>query len=157
MNGTRHVAHADCEPIRPGLVAQPWNTASSVALAAAAVPLVRAGGRWRLVAAAAAVEGLGSVLYHGPGGRVGKAVHDAGLVALVVTLGVAVGPDPRRTVRPSAAALGWTAAVLHPLSRTGGPLCRRGVRGHALFHLVAATALAAAPRSPHPSRRRAHA
>ena len=49
---------------------------------------------------ATAVEGLGSVAYHGPGGRWAKALHDGGLVALAAALGVAVGregrPVPRR-------------------------------------------------------------
>jgi hypothetical protein len=139
--------------IRPGLVGQPANTASSLAFVVAAVPITRAARRlrrpaWTAVAVATAVEGLGSVAYHGPGGRWAKRLHDGGLIALVATLGVAVGQEGRRPLagRPVTAALGTTAAALHALSRTGGPLCscRSRVQGHAVFHVLAAAALAAA-------------
>lgn len=150
-----HAAVGDCERIRPGLIGQPANTASSLAFVLAAVPLLRAsrrpGGRaWAGVAAAAAIEGVGSVGYHGPGDRVSKLVHDAGLVALVATTAVALGRDPAAGVRPRAAALGAVAVVLHTLSRTGGPLCscHSRLQGHAVFHLVAAAALASTPPAP---------
>lgn len=147
-----HAARGDCEAIRPGWIGQPANTVSSLAFVAAAVPLARAGRRpgaeaWRAVAAAAALEGIGSVGYHGPGGRVGKAVHDAGLVALVASLAAALGRDPEVTVPGRALGLGAAAAVLHALSRTGGPLCscHSRLQGHAVFHVLAAAALASAP------------
>jgi hypothetical protein len=149
----RHVAEGDCEAIRPGLVGQPANTISSLAFVAAALPIARAGRRrgrpaWTAVAVATAVEGLGSVAYHGPGGRWAKRLHDGGLVALVASLGVAVGREGRRPLagRPLTAALAATAAGLHGLSRTGGPLCscHSRLQGHAVFHVLAAAALAAA-------------
>ena len=153
MSTPRHVAEGDCERIRPGLVGQPANTASSLAFVVAAIPIARAGRRsgqraWTAVAVATAVEGLGSVAYHGPGGPWAKRLHDGGLVALVATLGVAVRQEGRRPLagRPVTAALGTAATALHALSRTGGPLCscRSRLQGHAVFHVLAAAALAAA-------------
>jgi hypothetical protein len=153
VSARAHVAEGDCEAIHPGLVGQPANTVSSLAFVAAAIPIARAARRrrrpaWSVVAVATAVEGLGSVAYHGPGGRWAKRLHDGGLVALVAALGVAVGQEGRQplTGRPVSAALGIAAAGLHGLSRTGGPLCscRSPLQGHAVFHVLAAAALAAA-------------
>jgi hypothetical protein len=149
---TRFVAASDCEEIRPGLIGQPANTVSSLALVAAAMPIARAARRrrqpaWTAVAVASAIEGVGSVAYHGPGGRRAKLLHDAGLVALTAAVGVAMGregrPVPRR---PLTAALSVAAVTLHALSRTGGPLCscRSPLQGHAVFHVLAAAALTAA-------------
>ena len=147
-----HVAMSDCEEIHPGLIAQPANALSSLAFVAVAVPIARAARRrgrpaWLGVALAAAVEGAGSVAYHGPGGRASKRLHDGGLVALAATLAVALaGEGTSAHRRPLTAGLTVTAVVLHTLSRTGGPLCscRSPLQGHALFHVVAAAALAAA-------------
>ncbi|MFL6205638.1 MAG: hypothetical protein ACJ739_09840 [Acidimicrobiales bacterium] len=152
MSASRHGAESDCEAIRPGLVGQPANTVSSLALVLAAAPIARAARRrrepaWTAVAVASAFEGIGSVAYHGPGGRRAKVLHDAGLVALVATLGVAVGREGRPVARrPVAAALTAAAVSLHALSRTGGPLCscRSPLQGHAVFHVLAAAALTAA-------------
>lgn len=143
-----HAALGDCERIRPGLIGQPVNTLSSLAFVAAAVPVARGGGGWRWVAAATAFEGLGSVGYHGPGGRVAKAMHDLGLVAMVATTAAALATDPGPPrVRSRTLLLSASAVVLHSMSRTGGPLCSCNSRlqGHALFHLLAAAALATAP------------
>ena len=146
-----HVAASDCERIRAGLVGQPANTVTSLAFVVAAVPIARRARdtrslAWAGVAASAALEGIGSVAYHGPGGRMAKAVHDAGLVALATTLVVARVTDRPVRLRPRAAGLGAAAALLHTLSRTGGPLCSCDSRlqGHAAFHLLAAAALVAA-------------
>lgn len=163
MTGRRrqapHVACGDCERIRPGRVGQPANTLTSLAFAAAAVPVWRWSRRpgrraWAVVAAASAFEGLGSVAYHGPGGRFSKWVHDAGLVALLAAAGgvAATDPDVVRRPRSLPLALGAGAVALHALSRTGRPLCRPDARfqGHAAFHLLAAAALVAAARPPRP-------
>lgn len=154
-----HVAASDCERIRPGAIGQPANTVSSLAFVIAAVPIAaRARERrslaWAAVAAATAFEGIGSVAYHGPGGRVAKAIHDVGLVALIASLTRARLSERPVQVRPRAAALGVAAGVLHTLSRTGGPLCSCNSRlqGHAVFHVLAASALVAA--SPPPLARR---
>jgi hypothetical protein len=143
-----HAAVGDCERIRPGFIGQPANTISSLAFVAVAVPIARHGSGWRWVAAASAFEGLGSVAYHGPGGRLSKALHDAGLVALVATIAAAHYGDPGPPrIRPRTAALATAAVALHTLSRTGGPLCSctSRLQGHAVFHVLAAAALATAP------------
>lgn len=146
-----HVAASDCERIRTGRIGQPANTLSSLAFLVAAVPIARAARRrrekaWLAVAAAAAVEGIGSVAYHGPGGRGAKHLHDAGLVALVATISLAVAREGTPVPRPWTAALATSAVTLHALSRTGGPLCSCDSRlqGHAVFHVLAAAALTAA-------------
>jgi hypothetical protein len=147
-----HAAVGDCERIRPGLIGQPANTVTSLAFVAAAVPIARHGRRcgsraWLAVAAAAALEGVGSVGYHGPGGRLAKAVHDGGLVALAAALAAATATDPGPPrVRPLTAGLTVAAAAVHTLSRTGGPLCdcNSRLQGHAAFHLLAAAALVTA-------------
>ena len=152
MTAARHGAESDCEAIRPGLIGQPANTVSSLAFVAAAVPIARAARRrrqpaWTAVAMAAAFEGLGSVAYHGPGGRHAKTLHDVGLVALAAAIGVAIHREGRpRARRPVSTALSVAAATLHSLSRTGGPLCscRSPLQGHAVFHVLAAAALTAA-------------
>ena len=152
MSAPRFVAASDCEDIRPGLIGQPANTLSSLAFVAASVPIARAAHyrrqpAWTAVAVASAIEGIGSVAYHGPGGRSAKALHDEGLVALAATIGLALGREVRaQPRRPVATTRGVTAALLHALSRTGGPLCscRSPIQGHAVFHLLAAVALAAA-------------
>ena len=156
MTEDRHVAWGDCERIRPGLVGQPANTLTSLAFVAAAVPIVRWSRRpgrraWRAVAAAAAFEGVGSVAYHGPGGRLSKRLHDVGLVALAVAAGGVARTDPAALrPRPLASGLGVAAVALHALSRTGRPLCscRSRLPGHAVFHLLAAAALVAAAAPP---------
>lgn len=145
MTARRHIAESDCERIRPGLIGQPANTASSLAFIAAAVPLWRRPA-WRTVAVALAFEGVGSVAYHGPGGRTSKFVHDAGLWLLAAAF-VRVARDEPQSLRPRRAAivLGVCAVALHTLSRTGGPLCscNSRVQGHALFHALAAAAITA--------------
>jgi hypothetical protein len=84
-----HVAAADCERSRPGLVAQPINTVSSLAFVAAGVPLARDRRRAvRAVGWAAVATGAGSVLFHGPGGTVGRYLHDASLIALLGLMAV---------------------------------------------------------------------
>lgn len=154
-----HVAVSDCERIRPGMIGQPANAMSSLAFVIAAVPIAarardRRSRTWAAVAASAAFEGIGSVAYHGPGGRVSKAVHDVGLVALIASLATARLTERPVQLRPRAAALGVAAGLLHTLSRTGGPLCSCNSRlqGHAVFHVLAAAALvAASPPPPRPS------
>jgi len=146
------VAASDCERVRPGRVGQPANTISSLAFEAAAVPIGRAARRhrspaWLAVAVATAMEGVGSVAYHGPGGSRSKRLHDVGIVAIVATMAVAVASEGAPVQRrPRTAALATAAVALHTLSRTGGPLCscHSPLQGHAGFHVLAAMALAAA-------------
>jgi hypothetical protein len=154
-----HVAASDCERIRPGLIGQPANTVSSLALVIAAVPIgrrarSRRSPAWAGVAASAALAGVGSVAYHGPGGRWSKTVHDAGIAALVASMAIARLNERPVQVRPRAAALTAAAVTLHALSRTGGPLCSCNSRlqGHAVFHVLAAAAIVAASPPTEPPR-----
>lgn len=153
---TDHVACSDCERIRPGLIAQPVNTLSSLAYVVAGVVIARRARRdggavegLRLALAAAAVAtGLGSVAYHGPGGRWGKLAHDGGLAMLGVTQAARRVGHPRP--RAGAAALTVVASAVHAASRTGRPLCRPDswLQGHALWHCVSALALVLDDRTP---------
>lgn len=139
-----HVAASDCEHIRPGLIGQPMNTLSSLSFVAAAWPVAKRGGAWKWVAAALVFEGIGSVAYHGPGGKTSKFIHDIGLLALAVAY-LRVARDDPSSLKPTPrkVALGLAAASLHTLSRTGGPLCscHSKLQGHALFHVLAAAAI----------------
>jgi len=82
-------------------------------------------------------------------GLIGQpANHDLGLVAMAATTIAALVAEPGAPrVRPHTIALASGALVLHSLSRTGGPLCSCNSRlqGHAVFHLLAAAALATSP------------
>lgn len=82
----------DCERIRDGRIAQPANTISSAALAVIGLGIV-ARGRLRsdprrsyAFGSTVAAAGIGSVIYHGPGGRLGHWVHDATLASMVAFL-----------------------------------------------------------------------
>ena len=85
-----HVAAGDCERCRPGPLAQPANTISSLAYVAAGAAMVRTAATHhpdreraeRAVGWATIAAGLGSVAYHGPGGRWGHYAHDASLIAM---------------------------------------------------------------------------
>ena len=78
-----HAAVGDCEQVRPGLIGQPINTVTSVAYVVAATWVHRRGSRRRtLWAVVLTFVGLGSVAYHGPGTRAGKAIHDAANLAV---------------------------------------------------------------------------
>jgi hypothetical protein len=145
-----HAAVDDGERIRPGRIGQPVNTTSSLAFVMAGLAMGRRARRrdpawpWVAVAGATALVGVGSVGFHGPGNRPGKALHDLGVAAVAVTLPLALALDPPARFPRAAAALGAVAVLLHTQSRTGGHLAGTGapVPGHSVFHLVAAAALA---------------
>jgi drug/metabolite transporter (DMT)-like permease len=138
-----HAATGDCERVRPGVIGQPVNTASSAAYLVAAGWIVRRRPpRWKLWAGALAAVGLGSIAYHGPGTRAGKALHDGALLAIVPVAASGVRRANRRL--PLAATIGATSAVLHAATRTGSPACRPDSRfqGHGAWHVSSAIALA---------------
>jgi drug/metabolite transporter (DMT)-like permease len=143
-----HVACDDCERIRPGLVAQPVNTASSVALCLAGAALLhrRAHRPGRVLGVLAIAAGLGSVAYHGPGGRPSRVAHDASAVALAagVVATLVVNP-PRLARRVTSAGLFAAGVAVHRASRTGRLLCRPDsvLQGHALWHVLTAAAVVA--------------
>jgi uncharacterized membrane protein YfcA len=89
----RILARSDCEHCRPGLISQPANTISSLAYVIAGADMMRRARRGSdrtersldLARGAATIGvGLGSVAYHGPGGRLGKWTHDASLVSMLL-------------------------------------------------------------------------
>lgn len=117
-----HVAASDCERCRPGLIAQPVNTVSSLAFVVSGAALLRSGRRrdsstpaetavgWWAVGA-----GLGSVAYHGPGTGFGRYLHDASLLGLlgsmaVADAGVVFGRRPPAAVVAAASAVAVVAA-----------------------------------------------
>lgn len=121
----RVLATSDCERCRPGLVTQPANTVSSLAYVAAGAAVLVEARRlpatahpgaaavgWSLVAV-----GAGSVAYHGPGGGVGRWLHDASLLAMTGLVALsdvhaARGTSPSQGQVAAVAALAGVAA--HP-------------------------------------------
>ena len=98
---------SDCEMLRAGWLAQPVNVWSSVAyLVGAAYVLVRGSA---VGAAALALVGFGSFLYHGPQPPWAEPAHDLAITALlVVILGL-------RSSRPVPAALVGAVALVATL------------------------------------------
>jgi hypothetical protein len=77
---------SDCERIRPGPIAQPANTISAAILAATGAWIARYNRHHRhawLVGGTVAGAGVGSVAYHGPGGRFAGWAHDATITAML--------------------------------------------------------------------------
>ncbi len=104
---------SDCERMRDGFFVQPANTLSAATLAAGGAWITR---RHRhhsyagLVGGVVAAAGLGSVAYHGPGGRAAGWAHD---VTIAGMLGVIALEDVRE-VRPDltrSATLTYSAAM----------------------------------------------
>jgi hypothetical protein len=90
---------SDCERIRSGHLAQPANALSAAWLTLGGTWIARRHRHHRhanLVGAVVAAAGLGSVAYHGPGGRLSAWAHDATIIAM---LGVICLEDVRE-VRP---------------------------------------------------------
>jgi hypothetical protein len=141
----------DCERLHDGLIAQPVNTASALALVAVGAWLAGRGRAGFGLAVAAA--GVGSVDYHGPGSPAARLLHDGslylvvGLVAWREVAGRVGGArlTPRGRVAYRAAwALAAAGAACWWLGRTGSPWCDPDslLQGHAAWHLLAAAALA---------------
>ena len=154
----------DCERLHDGLIAQPVNAASALALVAVGAWLagrgLRAGaGPARPVSVgfgvAVAAAGVGSVDYHGPGSPAARLLHDGALYAVAgfvawreVARRVRVGrvrPTPRgRAAYRAALAAAAVGAACWWLGRTASPVCHPGslLQPHAAWHLLAASALA---------------
>jgi hypothetical protein len=132
------LASGDCERIRDGLIAQPVNTASSVAYLVVGVALVERarrttpGGRGRLVALglATAANGVGSAAYHGPGGPGSRWLHDAAVLAV---LGLVVANDAERLVE---------RGDPRRAGGSGAPLALAVASGAALLAVAPATSVA---------------
>lgn len=78
-------AAVDCELIGSGLLGQPVNALTSLALVAVGL-LLAARDRW--VAAALVATGVGSFLFHGPLAPGGEWIHDVTLAWLVLIVGL---------------------------------------------------------------------
>lgn len=152
----------DCERIRPGLVAQPVNTVTSLAFVAAAGATAlrsrRRGARYGATEIAyttlLALVGVGSVAFHGPQPRGAKVLHDAPIAGL---LALAAATPVVRRARGRTALPGWTprrGAVLTGVAaaagaafaggRTSAPTCCPdcALQLHGLWHVLAATGFA---------------
>lgn len=146
------------------MIAQPVNTATSLAYVAVGARLAVAQGNAgmrgrRLAGAALVMVGLGSAAYHGPGTRWGKVLHDVSLatmVAVVVLQNARLVRALRREGRTTSevfvelgrthalpAALLGAGFVLYVPTRTGKALCRprSHLQGHGVWHLLTALGL----------------
>jgi hypothetical protein len=150
MIGAMMAVSSDCERVRPAGLAQPVNTVTSAAYAAAAVGVAavarRSAGplRSRLVAYAAALLGLGagSVRYHANLPGAAHRLHDGALWStLVLGSAVLVPTLPRREASRRGLALTTAAAVAaYLLGRSSSPLCRPDApwQLHGLWHVLSA-------------------
>lgn len=115
----------DCEAVGTGLVSQPANTLSSLALVLAGVWLAataaRSAGpaRWRLalMGAVAVAAGAGSVAFHGSLGPTAPLLHDVGLASLplaVIAIDAAAlsGGGPARAAGVLVGLVGVSTPVL---------------------------------------------
>lgn len=99
------LAEGDCETATAGLLGQPANTISSLALVVVGAWLVSYahhewGWRWGTLGVATIAAGIGSVAYHGPMPPTGQLLHDLGLVSMPLTVG-AIEVGMRRRGLPS--------------------------------------------------------
>ena len=152
----------DCERIRPGLIAQPVNTATSLAfVAAAGATALRTRRRDALhgrqemtYSALLALVGVGSVAFHGPQPPGAKALHDVPIAAL---LALAVATPVVRRARGRTALPGWSprrgtalaavaaaAAAAFAGGRTSAPTCCPdcALQLHGVWHVLAAAGFA---------------
>jgi hypothetical protein len=158
----RPLGAGDCEYLHDGVLVQPVNAVSSLAYVAAGAALVARSGRrgegprargWLAAyGLAVAANGFGGVAYHGLGGRGGRWLHDA---ALLATLSVAVAAEVseatgRELGGPQAAAASAAGAVL-ALSPGVSQAAQAGLGVGA----VAADAVAGLAAHDHRARRRA--
>ena len=153
------IGASDCERLRPGLVAQPVNTVTSLGyVVAGAVVMARHHqgdpGRLRqvrLYSSMLALVGLGSVAFHGPQPPGARAMHDLPIPAL---LALAIGTPLVRARRGEPALPGWTrrrggtlamttvaGLATYAGGRTGAPTCDPDspIQLHGAWHLLSAS------------------
>lgn len=154
-------AGPDCEMLGDGVLAQPVAALTSLAYVAAGAVLLW---RWRtltlprrrwamLYAGLLALVGVGSVVYHGPGGSLAGVLHDLPIVAL---LAQAVLVPVARAVRGRPVLVGLSrhdlvtlglvavlAGAAYVLGRTGSPACdpEALLQLHGAWHIASAVAL----------------
>ena len=149
----------DCERPRDGCVAQPVNTATSLAYVVTAAALLsrlrRSGvvaepGGAELYAGTCALVGLGSVAFHGPQPRGAELMHDLPIAAM---LGLLAGTPAVRSHRGLDPAPGWSrprgvaiaglgaaAGIAYVAGRTGARTCDPNSRWqwHGVWHVLSA-------------------
>jgi hypothetical protein len=150
------LGESDCEEIRPGLVAQPANAASSLAYVAAGCWVAAGGIRSRRPAAVAfgallGAVGVGSVLYHGPCPPGAQQAHDTSLAAalgVMVLHNAAAVTGRAGLVRGSAqlAAAAAAAVPVLPSARLTNPVV--GMLGATALATEVATLRGGRPREP---------
>src|SRR5207253_1750779 len=99
--------------------------------------------RGRLLGTAAVAAGVGSVLYHGPGGLASRRLHDGSAVLLVGAIVAALARRPVGGRATAVVACLAAGGAMHAASRTGRPFCRPDslFQGHAAWHLLTAAAV----------------
>ncbi len=138
---------SDCEAIGDGLLRQPTNSLSALALVAVGIALA-AGSTppGRLIGGGAAAAGTTSVLAHATLHPLAQAADGVAVVASLTLIGAAmISAASIDWIRIGAAgALAAVGVAVWAASRTGGPLCDPGALlggGHAGWHLLAAGAV----------------
>ena len=124
------IAESDCEAFHSGLLDQPVNAWTSLAMVAASLLIAYDVKRRHLTsqalvfAAAIAFAGVGSVIFHGFPSEGGRWVHD---VSLLMVLGIMAGVHVGRALRGQPVPALWSAAVTmtsKSSSKTGMPSSR---------------------------------
>jgi hypothetical protein len=148
----------DCERIRPGFMAQPVNTITSLALVAAGGLLLghprlresRHRPELRAFAGLTVLVGLGSAAFHGPQPPGAQRMHDwpiAGLVALAAATpavrrmrGLTALPGWNRRRGLALAAVAAAAAASYAGGRTPAPTCDPDsvLQLHGAWHVLSA-------------------
>ena len=138
----------DCERIRPGFLRQPVNALSSLLYLVAAAGIVAEAQvrppaertRMRRFAIAVALNGVGSVGYHGPGGRAAHWTHDVGVVSSLLLMASADGAElgydlvPDWLALPVAAGLTASTVVSEPAQLVAGASFVAAEVGRARHH-----------------------
>jgi hypothetical protein len=120
-----HPGAIDCEAIRAGFLAQPVNALTSLAYVGAALWVVGAARRVKgqvtadvaTFAGLLAADGVGSLLFHGPGDPASHLLHDVALVGTLTAVAatdtaLATDRDPAVAVVPTWAITAGAAALL---------------------------------------------
>ncbi len=144
----RALGETDCEDIDPGLIAQPTNTLSSTSYVVVGLlilvfarrarldPMISAAAPWlaAVYGTAVALEGVGSVLFHGPQPPGSQWLHDWAIVAIVGM--IALTDLYVLTLRP------WlsTGAVLAVLAGSGLAMAFSPGIGYAVAAVLFVTA-----------------
>lgn len=159
-----HPGAGDCETLRPGVIAQPVNAATSLAYLAAGVDLLIRSGRAAEPSTLGPVfggllvaNGAGGLAFHGPGTRSAKWLHDVALTGTLTFIAlhdaaVLIEIPGRHQLAASAIAVVGLGAAL--AARPGGVNHASVIAGATAAGLELAVA-ATAPTRGHPHLRHA--